>query len=208
MKGRHENNIIFLHTHTHIYIYMQDLRCNKVWMKVWNFFVLPSRGRIGIPEWVKDKSMGCEVSIELPNKWYKEDTFLGFALFFSFVPLDVDDEKKMHPLGRCELSISQGDQFKLVDEISHEDYIINGDKGLDALGFYFYPQNLIPNMYRSKRWKYFKACNERGHRIKSYGIHLIYAQAQNNHKKRSINRQNPVEEESQSHHKRSRHHVF
>ena len=187
MKGRHEINIIFLHTHTHIYIYMQDLRCNKVWMELWNFVVLPSRGRTGIPKWVKYKSMGCEVSIELPNKWYKDDTFLGFALFFSFAPLDVDDEKKMH-LGFSELSISQGDQFILVDDIFLEYDIYGGDKGLDALGLYFYPQNHIPNEYRSKRWKYFKARCEGGeHRIKSFGMHLIYAQAQNNHKKRSRN---------------------
>ena len=182
---------------------MQDLRCNKVWKELWNFVVLPSRGRTGIPKWVKDKSMGCEVIIELPNKWYKDDTFLGFALFFSFVPLDVD-EKKKHPLGFCKLSISQGDQFIPVRSVLLEDDIYGGDKGLDALKLYFYPQNLIPNMYRSKRWKYFKACNEREHRIKSYGIHLIYAQAQNNHKKRSRNRYNPAEEESQSHHKSSR----
>ena len=166
---------------------MQDLRCNKVWVKVWNFVVLPSRGRIGIPEWVKDKSMGCEVIIELPNKWYEDDT-LGFALFLSFFPLDVDDEEKLHHLGYCKLSISQGDQFIRVNDILLERGIYGGDKGLEALGLYFYPQNHIPNEYRSKRWKYFKACHERKHRIKSCGIHMIYAQAQNNHKKRSINR--------------------
>ena len=187
---------------------MQYLRCNKVWLEVWNFVILPSRGRTGIPKWVKDKSMGCEVIIELPNKWYKDDTFLGFALFFSSVPCDVDDENKKHPLSFCKLSISQGDQFILVNGILLENDIYDGDKGLDALELYFYPQILIPNMYRSKRWKYIKACNEREHRIKSYGIHLIYAQAQNNHKKRSRNCYNLAEEESQSHHKRSRHHVF
>ena len=144
---------------------MQDLRCNKEWRVLWNFVVLPSRGRIGIPKWVKDKSMGCEVSIELPNKWCKDDTFLGFALSFSFFPLDVDDEKKMHHLSSCELRISQGDQFIRVNSMNLEDHIYGGDKGLDALGLYFYPQNLIQNMYRSKRWKYFKACNEREHRI-------------------------------------------
>ena len=162
----------------------------------WNFVILPSRGRTGIPKWVKDKSMGCEVSIELPNKWYKDDTFLGFALFFRFVPLDVDDEIKVDPFCFCELSISQGDQFILVNRIFLEYGIYGGDKGLDALGLHFYPQNLIPNKYRSKRWKYFKACHERIHRIKSCGIHLIYAQAQNNHKKRSRNRYNQAEEES------------
>ena len=151
--------------------------------------------------------MGFEVSIELPNKWYKDDVFLGFALFFNFVPLDVDDETIKHGVN-CQLSISQGDQCIWLDSVFMVDNIYGGDKGLDILGVYFFPQNVIPNEYRSKRWKYFKAYIRREHRIKSCGIHLIYAQAQNNHKKISRNRDNPAEDESQSHHKRSRHHVF
>ena len=38
-----------------------------------------------IPEWASDKRMGCDVTIGLPKKWYKNDNFLGFALFFHFV---------------------------------------------------------------------------------------------------------------------------
>ena len=96
------------------YIYMQDLRCKKIRYTCsyrTHVVVPPSRGRTGIPKWLKDKSMGFEVSIKLPNKWYKDDTFLGFALFFSFVPLDVDDETRRHHLDDCQLSISQDDQF-------------------------------------------------------------------------------------------------
>ena len=89
-----------------------------------------------------------------------------------------------------------------------DDDIYDGAKGLDALGLYVFPQNVISNEYRFERWKYFKACIKREKGIKSCGIHLIYAQVQNNHKKRSRNRDNPAEEESQSHHKRSRNYVF
>ena len=48
-------------------------------------------GRTGlIPEWVSDRSKECEVSIELSKKWYKDDNFLGIALFFHFVHLPPD----------------------------------------------------------------------------------------------------------------------
>ena len=50
-------------------------------------------GRTGlIPEWVSDRSKECEVSIELPKKWYKDDNFLGIALFFHFVYLPPPDD--------------------------------------------------------------------------------------------------------------------
>ena len=49
----------------------------------------------------------------------------------------------MHHLRFCELSISQDDQFIPVDSLFLEDDIYGGDKGLDALGLYFYPQNLF-----------------------------------------------------------------
>ena len=81
--------------------------------------------------------MGFEVSIKLPNKWYKDDT-LQFALFFNFVPLDVDDETIKHDVVNCQLSISQGDQFIWVDSIYMVVSIYGGDKGLDILGLYFF----------------------------------------------------------------------
>ena len=50
-------------------------------------------GRTGlIPEWVSDRSKECEISIELPKKWYKDDNFLGIALFFHFVHLPLPDD--------------------------------------------------------------------------------------------------------------------
>ena len=188
---------------------MQKIRCKKVrYTGLFRTHVVPhSRGRFGIPKWVKDKSMGCEVSIELPNKWYKDDTFLGFALFFSFVTFD---KTRCFHFCNCDFSISQlGDQFIQVTDGIYMNDIYNDDKGLDALGLYFFPQNFIPDEYRSKRWKYLKACITREKGIKSCGIHLIYAQAQDDNKKRSRNHDiNPAEEaesHSYSHHKRSRH---
>ena len=108
---------------------MQNLRSKK---ETWSLFsgihVVVTRGGTGlIPEWVSDKSMGCEVTIELPKKWYKDDNFLGFALFFHFVD----------SLIFYQFSISQGDQFISVSEHSH---FIDLEKGLEALVVVFFPQ--------------------------------------------------------------------
>ena len=59
--------------------------------------VVVTRGRTGlILEWLTDRSKGCEVSIELPKKWYKDNDFLGFALLFHFVhlPPPHDDQTR------------------------------------------------------------------------------------------------------------------
>ena len=146
--------------------------------------------------------MGCEVTIELPKKWYKDDNFLGFALFFH-----VDNF-----LLPCEFSISQGNQFILVNTEFIHNCCMNLEKGLKLLVVSFFPQIVIPNEYRSKRWKYLKAFIDRYYGVKSVGMHPLYAQAQDDNKKRSRNDKPVVEEESESksesHHKRSRQHVF
>ena len=117
-----------------------------------------------IPEWVSDKSMGCEVTIELPKKWYKDDNFLGFALFFHFVD---------SPPPHCQFFISQGDQFISVS--ADFQFHMRLKKGLEALAVFFFPQIVIPNEYRSRRWKYLKACIGRNSGVKSVGMHLLYA---------------------------------
>ena len=176
---------------------MQNLRCKKEKYSCYSgIHVVVTRGGTGlIPEWVSDKSMGCEVTIELPKKWYKDDNFLGIALFFHFVDF-------LSPY--CEFSISQGNQFILVS--AHSDFIKMLEKGSKELGVYFFPQIVIPNEYRSKRWKYLKACIGRNSGVKSVGMHPLYAQAPDDNKKRSRN--DKLEADEESHHKRSRQHVF
>ena len=168
--------------------------------------VVTSGGTGLIPEWVSDKSMGCEVTIELPKKWYKDDNFLGFALFFHFVDF--------HHVCR-EFSISQGDQFISMSVdfnfiYKSLEFSKNLEKVLEELVVFFFPQIVIPNEYRSRRWKYLKVCIKRHSEVKSVGVHPLYAKAQDDNKKRSRNDKLAAEEESQSelHHKRSRQHVF
>ena len=173
---------------------MQNLRYKKeTYSSYSRVHAAITEGRTGlIPEWVSDKIMGCEVSIELPKKWYKDDNFLGFALFFHFVHF---------PLPSCEFSISQGDQFISVsadfDFIYLKfDFIKNLEKDLEALVVLFFPQIVIPNEYRSRRWKYFKAYIKHNSRVKSVGMHPLYAQAQDGNKKISRNDKPTAEEES------------
>ena len=157
---------------------MQNLRSKKVpYSRRWGLHVAVTGGRTRlIPEWVSDKSMGCEVTMELPKKWYQDDNFLGFALFFHFV-----DSPPCH----CQFSISQGDQFIWVS--LHYSFIHKLKKCSEALVVLFFPQIVIPNEYQSGRWKYLKACTGRYSGVKSVGMHPLYAQAQDDNKKRSRN---------------------
>ena len=152
---------------------MQNLRSKKeTYSRYSGIHVVVTRGGTGlIPEWVSDKSMGCEVTIELPKKWYKDDNFLGFALFFHFV-----DFQHVY----YEFSISQGDQFipMSVDfnfKFTSFDFMKNLEKVLEGLAVFFFPQIVIPIEYRSRRWKYLKVCIKGHSEVKSVGVHPLYA---------------------------------
>ena len=150
--------------------------------------------RTGIQKWVSDKSMGCEVRIDLPKKWYKDDNFLGFSLFFNFVhlPPPHDDQTRCNiPHCCCEFSISQCHQSIPVSSLWSDFNFINYcDEGLEAMGVSFFPQIGLLNEYRSRRWKHFKASFDyKPFNGKSCGMHPIYAPAkdQDDDKKRSRN---------------------
>ena len=49
-------------------------------------------GSSGIPEWVSNKGMRCEVRKELSENSYQDDNFLGFALFSLLLPILDDDD--------------------------------------------------------------------------------------------------------------------
>ncbi|XP_019071921.1 disease resistance protein RPV1-like [Vitis vinifera] len=164
-------------------------------------------GSSGIPEWVSHQRMGCEVSVELPMNWYEDNNLLGFVLFFHHVPLDDDECVRTSGfIPHCKLEISHGDQSKRLDNIGFhphcKTYWISGlsygstcyDSGSTsdpALWVTYFPQIGIPSKYRSRKWNNFKAhfdnpvgnasftCGENASfKVKSCGIHLIYAQDQ------------------------------
>ena len=111
-----------------------------------------------------------------------------------------------------ELSTSHGDQSKLIfGSLVHINCRIFFIKSLEdlysyvkfpticykvctsdpTLGVLYVPQTAISTEYRSREWKHFKArcnpayrCGEKIFKVKSRGIHLLYAQAQAPDKKR------------------------
>ena len=49
-------------------------------------------GISGIPEWIMDQNLGNHVTTNLPQDWYEDKDFLGFALCSVYVPLDDKSE--------------------------------------------------------------------------------------------------------------------
>ena len=126
---------------------------------------------------------------------------------------DADGKfKRMYRSSNFELSTSHGDQSKLIFRLSvHVGcriYVINSlqdsyrcvnfplvyhkvstsDPTLEVL---YVPQTAISTEYRSREWNHFKArcdptyrCGDKTLKVKSCGIHLLYAQAQAPDKKR------------------------
>lgn len=163
--------------------FIQDFRCKRHYsdQKPCSGAKVFIPGRSGIPEWISHKSMGCEITIEIPKNWYEDDSFLGFALFFHHVPLDDDDDEydhKNHGFPQCELSmISHGDHSEPVGSIrlrahckTYRNYgslklnepcqfscYDNGSTSDPALWVSYFPLIAISKKYRSSRWNYFKA---------------------------------------------------
>ena len=182
---------------------MQNLRCkgDRYPSRYDNFHIIIP-GSSGIPEWVTRKSMGREVSIELSKNWYEDDNFLGFVLFFHLLPLDGDGDDDIN--NEYELSTSHGDQSKLIVGFSlligcgiyiimtlEESRKYKVGTSDPTLGVLYVPQTTISIEYRSREWNHFKArcnptyqCGRKTLKVKSCGIHLLYAQAQAPDKKR------------------------
>ena len=171
-----------------------------------------------IPEWISNKSMGNEITIDLPKNWYEDNNFLGFALFCHHVLVDDDICKAFQcdifAFDTLRLLISDGDQFGRVEKI---EFIM--DMNLDiknstlfadaALMVVYFPQIAISSEYRSNRWNKFKAGFSsylRPITKASCGIHLIYAQ---DHPQQSLQlfnvKRSHDDTEDHPHHKRSKH---
>ncbi|KAJ9676011.1 hypothetical protein PVL29_024811 [Vitis rotundifolia] len=151
-------------------------------------------GSSGIPEWVSHQRMGCEVRIELPMNWYEDNNLLGFVLFLHHVPLDNDKfETRKGSFLTGELTISHGDQSeRLNDGLSYESTCSDSGNTSDpVIWVSYFCQIDIPAKYRSGWWNSLKAHFDTPtgsgsftygvttcFKVKSCGIHLMYAQDQ------------------------------
>ncbi|RVW60318.1 hypothetical protein VitviT2T_010318 [Vitis vinifera] len=141
-------------------------------------------GSRGIPEWISHKSMGDEITIDLPKNWYEDNNFLGFALFSHYAPVDDDIFKAANiriASDSLRLLISDGDQFGHVEKIMSR-MIFSTLFPNPALRVVYFPQSAISSEYRSNRWNKFKtrfsALPNEAFKVKSCGIHLIYDHGQ------------------------------
>ena len=153
--------------------------------------------------------MGSDIRIELPMNWYEDDNFLGFALFFNCVHIDDECQFPASSRVTCEL-ISHDNQSKrwssmwglhsslcktyCINSLSYSKFCHDSGSTKDpAILMMYLPGIDIPSEYRCRSWNIFKANYhtpiERGSfscgddacfKAKSYGLHLIYAQDQNN----------------------------
>ena len=118
---------------------------------------------------------------------------------------DVDDKFKGTYLG---LSTSHGDQYGLIlgfadfsecgmyfissldDICSHMEFSVHHKVSTSdpTLGVLYVPQIAISTKYRSREWNHFEAlcnptyrCGDKTFKVKSCGIHLLYAQQKTTH---------------------------
>ncbi|KAL6315510.1 hypothetical protein AAG906_000808 [Vitis piasezkii] len=84
-------------------------------------------GISGIPEWIMGENMGNHVTIDLPQDWFEDKDFLGFALCSAYVPLD-DESKDDFEHGFEDKSEIQSENESDHDEWAHksEDESENG----------------------------------------------------------------------------------
>ena len=141
---------------------------------------------------------------------------------------DADDKFKRTCRCIYELSTSHGDQYKLIRGlvvyINCRIYFIGSLEDTHkyvkfplgyhkvgtsdpTLGVLYVPKTAISTEYRSREWNNFKArcnptyrCGDKAFKVKSCGVHLLYAQAQAPYKKRH---DHPTEDDP--HRKISRH---
>ena len=153
--------------------------------------------------------MGSEIRIELPMNWYEDDNFLGFALFFYHVPVDDEHLEAglvSYPIWELISHDNQSEQWDgtwwlhsscktyCIGGLSYSSKCYESGSTKDpAIQVIYFPRMAIPSDYRCRRWNNFKAyfytqigsgsfsCGDDAcFKVKSCGVHLIYAQDQNN----------------------------
>ncbi|RVW24146.1 hypothetical protein CK203_088746 [Vitis vinifera] len=100
---------------------IEEFERGSYWSKEITVFI---PGNNGIPEWIGYKKKGSEIATELPENWWEDNNFLGFALCSVFVPLHI--ESKEDPCLKCKMNFPHYfedpggfvTEFWSVDELS------------------------------------------------------------------------------------------
>ncbi|KAJ9676312.1 hypothetical protein PVL29_025035 [Vitis rotundifolia] len=147
---------------------IEEFKCGSYWNNKAIRVVIS--GNNGIPEWISQQKKGSQITIELPMDWYRNDDFLGFALYSVSIPMACDGLN-------CELNIC-GDQSECchVDDVRFYCCRICGVSS--QMYVTYYPKVAINKQYWSNKWRRLKASfrsfDGAPVEVKEWGFHLIY----------------------------------
>ena len=143
-------------------------------------------GSNGIPEWISHQKKGSKITLTLPQNWYENDDFLGFALCSLHVPLDIEwtDIKEARNF-ICKLNFDNSASF-VVRNMQPQRYCEScrdGDES-NQLWLINYPKSIIPKRYHSNKYKTLNASFENylgtiSVKVERCGFQLLYAYGQN-----------------------------
>ena len=133
-------------------------------------------GNNGIPEWISHKKKGSKIGVELPENWWEDNNFLGFALCSVFEYEDPWCQLTFHnfyfdyPDG-CLSKSKFMDLLIFSRSFLHCRNCGESNRVLVA----FYPKVAIENKHWSNEWRHLKA-SFYGEEVKveECGLHLIY----------------------------------
>ncbi|KAL6315390.1 hypothetical protein AAG906_000500 [Vitis piasezkii] len=145
---------------------IEEFECGSYWNKLIRVAI---SGNNGIPEWISQQKKGSQITIELPMDWYRNNDFLGFALYSVFIPIACDGLN-------CELNIC-GDQSECchVDDVRF--YCCPICHESSQMCVTYYPKVAIDNQYWSNEWRRLKASFhslDAPVEVKECGYYLIY----------------------------------
>ncbi|RVW74930.1 Protein suppressor of npr1-1, constitutive 1 [Vitis vinifera] len=154
----------------------QQLRWSY-WRKkfeILTLYLMP--GNNGIPEWISHKKKGSKIGVELPENWWEDNNFLGFALCSVFEYEDPWCQLTFHnfyfdyPDG-CLSKSKFMDLLIFSRSFLHCRNCGESNRVLVA----FYPKVAIENKHWSNEWRHLKA-SFYGEEVKveECGLHLIY----------------------------------
>ncbi|WKA11077.1 hypothetical protein VitviT2T_028611 [Vitis vinifera] len=148
--------------------------------KVLDTFIPESNG---IPEWISHQKKGSKITLTLPQNWYENDDFLGFALCSLHVPLDIEwrdiDESRNFI---CKLNFNNNPSLVVRDIQSrrHCQSCRDGDES-NQLWLIKIAKSMIPNIYHSNKYRTLNASfkndfDTKSVKVERCGFQLLYAQ--------------------------------
>ncbi|KAJ9675693.1 hypothetical protein PVL29_024560 [Vitis rotundifolia] len=116
----------------------------------------------GIPEWISHQKKGSKITLTLPQNWYENDDFLGFALCSLHVPLDIEwtDIKEARNF-ICKLNFNNSASV-VVRNVQPQRYCEScrdGDES-NQLWLINYPKSIIAKRYHSNKYRTLNASFE------------------------------------------------